>query len=60
MIKKNQYSIEHDNPILARVRQFYDTTKSDPYIIFVENINLTTTEVTLFNAQKKNQVFWNS
>lgn len=52
MIKKNQYSIEHDNPILARVRQFYDTTKSDPYIIFVENINLTTTEVTLFNAQK--------
>jgi len=52
MIKKNQYSIEHDNPILARVRQFYDTLKSDPYIIFVENINLTTTEVTLFNAQK--------
>ena len=52
MIKKKQYSIEHDNPILARVRQFYDTTKSDPYIIFVENINLTTTEVTLFDAQK--------
>jgi hypothetical protein len=52
MIEKNQYSINHDNPILARVRQFYDTLKSDPYIIFVENINLTTTEVTLFNAQK--------
>ena len=51
MIKKNQYSIAHDNPILARVRQFYDTLKSDPYVIFVENKNTTTTEVTLFNSQ---------
>ena len=51
MIKKKQYTIAHDNPILARVRQFYDTLKSDPYIIFVENKNTTTTEVTLFDAQ---------
>lgn len=51
MIRKNNYSIAHDNPILARVRQFYDTQKSDPYIIFVENKNLTTTQVSLFDAQ---------
>ena len=51
MIRKNQYAIAHDNPILARVRQFYDTLKSDPYVIYVENRNTTTTEVRLFNSQ---------
>ena len=51
MIEKNQYTIAHDNPILARVRQFYDSPKSDPYIIFVENKNLTTTQIALFDAQ---------
>ena len=51
MIRKKQYTIAHDNPILARVRQFYDAKKSDPYIIFVENKNLTNTEVTIFDAQ---------
>jgi len=51
MIQKNRYSIAHDNPILARVRQFYDTQKSDPYIIFVENKNTRAIEVSLFDAQ---------
>jgi hypothetical protein len=51
MIRKNRYDIAHDNPILARVRQFYDTHKSDPYIIFVENKNTTSTQVSLFDAQ---------
>ncbi len=51
MIRKKQYTIAHDNPILARVRQFHDAKKSDPYVIFIQNKNLTDTEVTIFNAQ---------
>ena len=51
MIRRNQYGIEHDNPILARVRQFYDTQKSDPYVIFIENKNVRKKEVKLFDAQ---------
>lgn len=51
MIKKRTYNVAHDNPILARVRQYYDCQRSDPYIIYVENKNTTTTQVTLFNAQ---------
>ena len=51
MIRNNQYNIAHDNPILARVRQFYESKKTDPYIIFVQNQNDTSTEVVLFDAQ---------
>tara|TARA_B100000927_G_scaffold47547_1_gene34664 strand:- start:546 stop:1505 length:960 start_codon:yes stop_codon:yes gene_type:complete len=51
MIRRNQYGIEHDNPILARVRQFYDTQKSDPYVIFIENKNVRKIQVKLFDAQ---------
>tara|TARA_Y100001980_G_C14530018_1_gene305883 strand:- start:685 stop:1632 length:948 start_codon:yes stop_codon:yes gene_type:complete len=49
--QRTQFAIAHDNPILARVRQFYDTLKSDPYIIFVENKNTTSIQVDLFDAQ---------
>ena len=51
MIKKHRYNLNEDNPILARVRQFYESEKSDPYIIFLENLNDADTEVTLFDAQ---------
>ena len=51
MIKKRLYHISEDNPILARVRQFYESEKSDPYIIFLENVSDTDKEVTIFDAQ---------
>ena len=51
MIRKNQYSIAHDNPILARVRQFHEAKKTDPYVIYIQNKNLTNTEVKIFDAQ---------
>ena len=51
MMKKQAYHVAHDNPILARVRQFHEAKKSDPYIIFVENKNSTNTQVVLFDAQ---------
>lgn len=51
MIRKRNFSIAHDNPILARVRQYYDTQKSDPYIIYLLNQSNTTEQVTIFDAQ---------
>lgn len=51
MIRKQTYHVAHDNPILARVRQFHEAKKSDPYIIFVENKNTSNTQVVLFDAQ---------
>ena len=51
MIRKRNFSIAHDNPILARVRQYYDTQKSDPYIIYLLNQGNTTKQVTIFDAQ---------
>lgn len=51
MIRKQAYHVAHDNPILARVRQFHEAKKSDPYIIFVENKNTSNTQVVLFDAQ---------
>ena len=51
MIRKQAYHVAHDNPILARVRQFHEAKKSDPYIIFVENKNTTNTQIVLFDAQ---------
>ena len=51
MINKRLYHISEDNPILARVRQFYESEKSDPYIIFLENVSPTDKEVTIFDAQ---------
>lgn len=51
MIRRERYDVAHDNPILARVRQFHESKKSDPYIIYVENKNTSSQQVTLFDAQ---------
>ena len=51
MIQREKYHVAHDNPILARVRQFHESKKSDPYIIYVENKNTSSEQITIFDSQ---------